>query len=86
MAWTTVGEKVLGLAVDANLAFLTGHVIGDGPLAQILHCENLVHDYRQQKVHENSAQRRATMVGLFRYMFLSTVAQIEKGFILPFNE
>ncbi|XP_038059025.1 glutamate-1-semialdehyde 2,1-aminomutase-like [Patiria miniata] len=48
---------------DVNLP---GHVIGDGPLAQILHCETLVHDYRQQKLQENAEQRRAVMIGLFR--------------------
>ncbi|XP_072043324.1 glutamate-1-semialdehyde 2,1-aminomutase-like [Amphiura filiformis] len=47
---------------------VTGYVIGDGPLAQILHTEKMVHDYsyREQKRLENAKQRRHTMLGLFR--------------------
>ena len=44
----------------------SGHVIGDGPLAQILHTEKIVHDYREQKELENANQRRHTMLGLFK--------------------
>eukprot|EP00058_Branchiostoma_floridae_P004893 XP_002590381.1 hypothetical protein BRAFLDRAFT_76656 [Branchiostoma floridae] len=45
---------------------ISGHVIGDGPLAQVLFTEKLVYNYREQKLQENTARRRAMMVGLFK--------------------
>ncbi|XP_066273226.1 uncharacterized protein [Branchiostoma lanceolatum] len=77
---------------------IPGHVIGDGPLAQVLFTKKLVYNYREQKLQENAARRRAMMVGLFKrgvflnpmgtklYLSLKHTEEVCDQFVEIFNQ